>query len=359
MIIGVPKEIKNHEYRVALTPSNAKILIELGHKVLIEASAGINAGFEDGEYAKVGAVIINEKSKIWGESDLIVKVKEPIREEYGLLREGQKLFTYLHLAASKECTKAIIDSKVDAFSYETLEINGKLPLLAPMSEIAGKLAGQIAAHYLLRPNGGSGKLIGGVPGVKPAKSLVIGGGIVGIGAARVLHGMGAEVTVFDINEEKLSNIRDLFKGEVKTIFSSEENIQEELGSSDIIVGGVLIPGRKAPKIIGERDLKLIKERSVLVDVAIDQGGCFEGSKPTTHEEPTFLHAGKLYYCVANMPGSVPVTSTLSLTNKTIQYIKLLASGSTDEVIARHPEFLTSLNVKSGEIVNKEVKDSYL
>jgi len=354
MIIGVPKEIKNNEFRVGMLPWMVEELITLGHTVLVESDAGVGAGYQDEDYRLVGADIINSASELWARAKMIIKVKEPISQEYPLISKDHILFTYLHLAASKECTKAILESGARAYAYETLMVNGALPLLAPMSEIAGKLASSVGAHYLMKPYGGNGVLMSGVAGVEAAKVLVLGAGEVGMGAIVVAEGMRAEVTVLDIDHSKLAKIAELYQGRVRTLVSNKENLERELYQADVVIGGVLLPGAKAPKLISLEMVKKMKPGSILVDVAIDQGGCFEGSYPTTHQEPTFKVHNSTYYCVANMPGSVPVTASKALTNATFKYIKVLANSTIEEAHKVAPELISALNVNKGEITNEKV-----
>ena len=359
MIIGVPKEVKNNEFRVGMLPWMVNELKTSGHIILIESQAGKAAGYSDEDYVKAGAEICPTAIEVWSESDLIVKVKEPVASEYGLIKKNHTLFTYLHLAASKECTDALISSGATAFAYETLAVNNTLPLLAPMSEIAGKLATQMGAHYLLAPNGGNGTLMSGVPGVAPAKVLVLGAGVVGLGAIAVAEGMRAEVVVLDIDTAKLTEVTDLYRGRVKCLISNKENLESELYRADVVIGGVLLPGAKAPKLITLEMVAKMKSGRVLVDVAIDQGGCFEGSYPTTHQDPVYKVHNSTYYCVANMPGSVPVTATKALTNQTFKYIKLLADNGSTEAIKLAPELVSSLNIKDGTIVNDKVASAFI
>lgn len=358
MIIGVPKEVKNNEFRVGMLPWMVNELRIAGHIVLVESNAGKAAGYSDEDYIEAGAEICATATEVWSESELIVKVKEPVASEYGLIKKNHILFTYLHLAASKECTEALITSGVTAFAYETLSVNNTLPLLAPMSEIAGKLATQMGAHYLLAPYGGNGTLLSGVPGVAPAKVLVLGAGVVGLGAVAIAEGMRAEVTVLDIDSKKLAEITNLYRGRVKCLISNKENLEKELYQADVVIGGVLLPGAKTPKLVTLEMVAKMKPGSVLVDVAIDQGGCFEGSIPTTHQEPVFKVHNSTYYCVANMPGSVPVTATKALTNETFRYIKLLAEHGVDEAMKLAPELISSLNVSKGEITNLKVAEAF-
>jgi alanine dehydrogenase len=349
MLIGVPKEIKILEARVALTPEGASELIRLGHKVQIEAGAGLGSSISDTDYIAVGAEIKGDVDKLWRDSDLILKVKEPIEAEYSRLRSGQILFTYLHLAASKACTDALIASGTTAIAYETVELNGTLPLLAPMSEVAGRLAAQVGASALQKPHGGRGVLLGGVPGVAPGKVVVIGGGVAGLNAAFIAMGMGADVTILDRSLPRLSYIDSLYQGRIKTLASSFAAIDREIKSADLVVGAVLVHGAKAPKLVSNEQVKCMKQGAVLVDIAIDQGGCFEDSRPTTHAEPTYRVHDSIFYCVANMPGAVPVASTYALTNATLPYALSLANLGWEEAIARDSALAKGLNVHAGKI----------
>ena len=318
MNIGVPKEIKNNEFRVAITPAGVRELVSRGHNVAIETGAGLGSAITDSDYKNVGAAILDSADAVWGSSELVLKVKEPIAAEYSRMRRDQVLFTYLHLAASKECTDALMKSGITAIAYETVEVNGTLPLLAPMSEVAGRMAAQVGAAALQRSNGGRGVLLGGVPGVRPGKVLIIGAGTAGLAAATIAHGMRADVTVIDINQKRLSEIDQIFSGTVKTLMSNIHEIEEQALQSDLIIGAVLVHGARAPHLISNTLVKKMKPGSVLVDIAIDQGGCFEDSRPTTHAEPTYKVHDSIFYCVANMPGAVPFTSTYALSNATLK-----------------------------------------
>ena len=354
MRVGVPKEIKNNESRVALTPEGASEFVRAGHTVVIEKGAGLGSALTDDAYIAVGAQIESDIEKIWKESDLILKVKEPIEAEYPRLRSGQVLFTYLHLAASKTCTDALIKSGTTAIAYETVELNGALPLLAPMSEVAGRLAAQVGASALQKPHGGRGVLLGGVPGVAPGKVVVIGGGVAGLNAAVIAMGMGADVTILDRSLPRLVYIDSLYNGRIKTLASSFHAIDREVQSADLVVGAVLVHGAKAPKLVTNEQVKKMKPGSVLVDIAIDQGGCFEDSKPTTHAEPTFKVHDSIFYCVANMPGAVPVASTYALTNATLPYALSLANLGWEAAIAKDPALAKGLNVHAGKITYEAV-----
>ena len=359
MIIGVPKEIKNNENRVGMTPSGVQEMTRHGHVVYVQASAGVNSGFSDEAYTAAGAKILPTIEEVYAAADMIVKVKEPIASEYGLVRSGQLVYTYFHFASSEPLTKAMIESGAVCCAYETVERKDRsLPLLVPMSEVAGRMATQEGCYFLERPRGGKGKLMGGVPGVKPAKVFVIGAGVVGTAAARTAAGMGADVTICDISLPRLAYLADVMPRNVKTLMSSEYNIREELKSADLVVGSVLIPGAKAPKLVTREMLALMEPGSVLVDVAIDQGGCFETSHPTTHEEPTYYVDGIQHYCVANIPGAVPYTSTLALTNATLPYALQLADKGWRKACADNEELRKGLNVVEGKVVYKEVAEAW-
>ena len=359
MIIGVPKEIKNNENRVGMTPAGVQEMTKHGHTVYVQANAGVNSGFSDDAYIAAGAKILPTIEDVYAIAEMIVKVKEPIASEYALVRKGQLVFTYFHFASSEPLTKAMVESGAVCCAYETVERKDRsLPLLVPMSEVAGRMAVQEGCYFLERPRGGKGKLMGGVPGVKPAKVFVIGAGIVGTAAARTAAGMGADVTICDISLPRLAYLTDVMPRNVKTLMSSEYNIREELKSADLVVGSVLIPGAKAPKLVTREMLSLMEPGSVLVDVAIDQGGCFETSHPTTHEEPTYHVDGILHYCVANIPGAVPYTSTLALTNATLPYVLQLADKGWRKACADNEELRKGLNVVEGKVVYREVAEAW-
>jgi alanine dehydrogenase len=358
MNIGVPKEIKNNEFRVAITPSGVREFIKHGHSVFIETNAGIGSAISDDEYRKVGATILSTPDEVWQKADLVLKVKEPIAAEYSRLRKDQVLFTYLHLAASRECTDALMKSGITAIAYETVEVNGGLPLLAPMSEVAGRMAAQVGAAALQKSAGGRGVLIGGVPGVRPGKVLVLGGGTAGLAAATIAHGMRADVTVVDVNQRRLGEIDQIFGGTVTTLMSNTHEIEEQALDADLIIGAVLVHGAKAPKLITNDLVKRMKSGAVLVDIAIDQGGCFEDSKPTTHADPTFKVHNTLFYCVANMPGAVPFTSTYALSNATLPYSLALANKGWRDAIAHDPSLLKGLNVHDGKIYYRAVGEAH-
>jgi len=358
MKIGVPKEIKNHEYRVGLTPSSARELISHGHQVLVETNAGAAIGFDDAEYQAAGAEIADKPETVFAKADMIVKVKEPQPNECRMLREGQILFTYLHLAPDPEQARLLMESGASCIAYETVtDNNGGLPLLAPMSEVAGRLSIQAAAHHLEKARGGSGVLLGGVPGVEPAKVVVIGGGVVGINAAQMAVGMGADVTILDKSLNRLRELSEIFGSRLKTVYSTVDSISKLAETADVIIGGVLIPGAAAPKLITKEHLKTMKTGSVIVDVAIDQGGCFETSKATTHDNPSFVVDGVVHYCVANMPGAVARTSTQALNNATLPFAINLANKGLKQALADDAHLANGLNVYQGEITNGPVAEA--
>jgi alanine dehydrogenase len=355
----VVTEIKPGERRCALTPSGAEELARDGHRVLAQRGVGEGSGFSDAEYARAGAVLIESADEVWAQADLLIKVKEPVGAEYGRLRAGQILFTYLHLAADRALTDALVASGTTAVAYETVEDrNGRLPLLAPMSEIAGRLAAQATAAFLLDPVGGRGVLIGGVPGVAPARVTVLGGGVVGVHAARVASGMGADVTILDRSLPRLRELDELFDGRIRVLMSSEQQIKMQLKAADAVIGAVLVPGAAAPRLVSREALQLLPPRAVLVDVAIDQGGCFETSRPTTHSDPVYLVDDVLHYCVANMPGAVPRTSTQALTNATLPYIRLISNLGLDGAIESDPGIAPGVNVQDGELVCVPVLEAF-
>jgi len=359
MRVGVVAEIKPAERRVALTPAGAHELVADGHEVLVEAGAGVGSGFEDADYARAGGRIVAEAAAVWADSDLLLKVKEPIAPEYGLLREGLVLFTYLHLAPNRPLIDALRGSGTTAIAYETVEdTDGRLPLLAPMSEIAGRLATQAGAYFLQAPLGGCGMLMGGVPGVRPARVLVLGGGVVGAHAARVAVGMGADVTVLERSLPRVRVLEDRFGATARVLYSDALTLQEELGRSELVIGAVLLPGALAPHLVTRSMLALMRRGAVVVDVAIDQGGCVETSHPTTHDAPTFVVDDVVHYCVANMPGAVPVTSTRALTNATLPYVRRLADDGVDAALAADPGLARGLNVQAGRIVYEPVALAY-
>ena len=359
MIIGVPKEIKSDENRVALTPAGAMELSRRGHTVYVESTAGVGSGFEDEEYMHAGAKILLTAEEVWAIGDMIMKVKEPIAKEYGRCRKGQLVFTYFHFASSEELTHAMIKSEAVCLAYETVETTDRqLPLLIPMSEVAGRMAIQQGAKFLEKPVKGRGVLLGGVPGVPPGRVLVIGGGIVGTQAARMAAGLGAQVTILDVNLPRLRYLNDVMPANVVTMFSNEYNIRQLIQNHDLVVGAVLIPGAKAPKLIPRDMLKLMKPGTVLVDVAVDQGGCFETTKPTTHADPTYIIDDVVHYSVANMPGAVPFTSTVALTNATLPYAIQLAGKGWQQACRDNNELRLGLNVVSGKVVYKGVSDAF-
>jgi alanine dehydrogenase len=359
MIIGVPKEIKNNENRVGLTPAGVSAFVKSGHKVFVQATAGLGSGFSDEEYKKAGATMLKTIAEVYKKAQMIIKVKEPIKEEYALITEGQLLFTYFHFASYEPLTKAMIKSKAVCLAYETVEKKDRsLPLLVPMSEVAGRMSVQEGAKFLEKPMGGRGILLGGVPGVKPAEVLVLGGGIVGTQAAIMAAGLGADVTIMDISLPRLRELDNILPKNVKTVYSNEYNIREMITHSDLIVGAVLIPGAKAPHLITKDMLKTMRPGTVLVDVAVDQGGCFETTKATTHEKPTYVIDGVIHYCVANMPGAVPYTSTLALTNATLPYALQLANKGWKKACADNEELRLGLNVVHGKVVYKGVAEAF-
>lgn len=359
MIIGVPKEIKNNENRVGLTPSGVMELVRRGHEVYIQASAGVNSGFKDEDYIQQGAKMLPSIEDIYAIAEMIVKVKEPIEPEYKLIRKGQLVFTYFHFASSEPLTMAMIESGAVCCAYETVERKDRsLPLLIPMSEVAGRMSTQEGRYFLERPRGGKGVLLGGVPGVKPAKVFVIGAGVVGTAAARTAAGTGADVTICDISLQRLTYLADVMPKNVKTLMSSEYNIRQELKSADLVIGSVLIPGAKAPKLVTRDMLKDMEPGTVMVDVAIDQGGCFETSRPTTHEDPVYYVDGILHYCVANIPGAVPYTSTLALTNATMPYVIQLANKGWEQACRENEELRKGLNIVDGKVVYKPVAEAW-
>lgn len=359
MIIGVPKEIKNNENRVGLTPAGAHELTKRGHKVYVQATAGINSGFPDDEYLKAGAELLPTIEAVYAIAEMIVKVKEPIEPEYQLIKKNQLLFTYFHFASDEKLTRAMIERGAICLAYETVEKPDRsLPLLIPMSEVAGRMSIQEGARFLEKPQGGKGILLGGVPGVKPAKVLILGGGIVGINAAFMAAGMGADVTIADISLPRLRYLDEIMPKNVKTLYSSSYNIEAELPETDLVIGAVLIPGAKAPHLITRAMLGKLKKGSVLVDVAIDQGGCFETSHPTTHAQPVYEVDGIVHYCVANIPGAVPFTSTKALTNSTLPYALLLADLGWEQACKQHPDLALGLNIVNGKIVYKAVAEAF-
>lgn len=357
MIIGTVKELKTGENRVGLTPQGVNALINAGHKVIVEKDAGANSGFSNSDYEEQGAVISPDAAEVWNNCDMVVKVKEPLKQEYAHLRNGLILFTYLHLAAEKELTEELLRKKVTAIAYETVELeNGDLPLLTPMSEVAGRMAVQIGAHYLERTHGGSGRLLAGVPGVKPSNVVILGSGIAGINAAKMAFGLGADVTVIGRNLQQLRYIDDVFHGGVRTLMSNPLNIANALRDCDLLIGTVAITGYKAPKLVSREMVKTMKPGSVIVDVSIDQGGSTETARPTTHSNPVYVEEGVIHYCVTNMPGAVPHTSTLALTNATLPYALKLANGFENAVKDR--TLAKGVNTYKGKLTNKGVAEAF-
>ena len=358
MIVGVPKEIKSSESRVAITPEGVSELVHSGHLVLIQDQAGVGSSISNEDFIEAGATISLTADEIWSKAELVLKVKEPLEVEYPKMRTGQTLFTYLHLAASKACTDAIVKSGTTAIAYETVESNGVLPLLAPMSEVAGRLATQVGATALQKPLGGRGVLLGGVPGVAPGRVVVIGGGVAGLNAAVIALGMGADVTVFDRSISRLQYIDAIYSGRIKTLVASKHAIEREVKLADLVIGAVLVHGAKAPKLISNSLVSQMKRGSVLVDIAIDQGGCFEDSKPTTHDEPTFMVHNSIFYCVANMPGAVPVASTYALTNATLPFVLSIANHGWEAACRRDQALAKGLNVHEGKIFYEAVAEAH-
>jgi alanine dehydrogenase len=356
--IGVVKEIKTHEYRVALRPSGAEELIADGHEVYVQAGAGLGTGLSDDAYRAAGATVEADVERVWAQADMIVKVKEPLKEEWKRMRKGQILFTYLHLAADKSLTEAVVATGSHCFAYETLDEKGKLPLLEPMSEVAGRLSIQAGAKYLERPAGGVGTLLGGVPGVAPGEVLVLGGGVVGTHAARMAAGLGANVTVMDVNVARMRYLDEILPPNCTTIYSNPMALRECLQKADLVVGAVLIHGAAAPKLIRREHLALMKDGSVIVDVAVDQGGCCETTRPTTHESPTYVVDGVVHYCVANMPGAVPRTSTFALTNVTLPWAKKLAKLGAKRAILESEPLATAANVIGGKLTYEAVAQAF-
>jgi alanine dehydrogenase len=355
MRVGVPTEVKNNEYRVAITPAGVSELVRRGHEVIIQSGAGEGSALHDADFKAAGAQIINSADQVWAEADLLLKVKEPIEPEYSRLRKGQTLFTYLHLAASRPCTDALMSSGTTSIAYETVQTaDGALPLLAPMSEVAGRLSAQVGSYHLMRTQGGRGVLMGGVPGVAPAKVVVIGGGMAGDNAAAVAWGMGAHVTVFDLNINILRKIDAEYGGAIETRYSSQLDLEDAVKEADLVIGAVLVPGAKAPKLVTNATVAQMKPGAVLVDIAIDQGGCFEDSKPTTHDDPTFRVHDAVFYCVANMPGAVPRTSTYALTNATMPYVIKLAERGWKSACQADAALAKGLSTHEGAMLSEQV-----
>lgn len=358
MIVGVPKEVKTHESRVAITPEGVSEFVLAGHSVLIEASAGVGSSITDAQFLQAGATIVADADAVWSSAELVLKVKEPIESEYMKMRREQILFTYLHLAASAACTAALVSSGTTAIAYETVEVDGSLPLLAPMSEVAGRLATQVGATALQRPNGGRGVLLGGVPGVSPAHVVVIGGGVSGLNAAVMALGMGADVTIIDRSVNRLRYIDTVYSGSIKTLMPSTKTIEREVRRADLVIGAVLIHGAKAPTLVSNALVATMKSGSVLVDIAIDQGGCFEDSRATTHADPTYRVHDSVFYCVANMPGAVPATSTYALTNATLPYALSIATHGWRRACELDSGLLKGLNVHDGRIYYAAVAQAH-
>jgi alanine dehydrogenase len=357
MIIGVPKEIKEQEQRIALVPSAAELLTKRGHTVLVEKNGGVGSGYPDEEYRKAGAEIVDLAKDVFARADMIVKVKEPLPAEFPLLRKGQILFTYLHLAASKPLTEALLKSGVTAIAYETIQVGNRLPLLEPMSEIAGRMSVVMGAYFLTKHNGGSGVLLGGVPGVLPGRVVVIGGGTAGVNAARMATGLGADVTILEVDLERMRFL-DVTMGSAHTLYSSESHLRELMPNVDLLIGAVLLPGAKAPKLITRAMLKAMKTGSVLVDIAIDQGGCAETSRPTTHLQPTYVEEDVTHYCVANMPAAYARTATQALTNITYRYVELLADLGLDEACKKQPALIGGINTRDGKLTCRAVAEAH-
>ncbi|MGX1617933.1 alanine dehydrogenase [Micromonospora chalcea] len=359
MKVGIPREVKNHEYRVAITPAGVNEFTRHGHEVFVEAGAGVGSSITDDEFAAAGAKILATADEVWDTAELVLKVKEPIAEEYHRMREGQVLFTYLHLAASRECTDALVDRKVTGIAYETVELPDRsLPLLAPMSEVAGRLAPQVGAFYMMRTGGGRGVLPGGVSGVYAAKTVVIGAGVSGLNAAAIALGLQSEVLLLDKNVARLRQADAIYRGHLQTVASNAYEIERAVLDADLVIGAVLVPGAKAPKLISNELVSRMKPGSVLVDIAIDQGGCFEDSRPTTHADPTYKVHDSIFYCVANMPGAVPNTSTYALTNVTLPYALELADQGWQQALRNDPALALGLNTHAGKVVYGPVAEAH-
>ncbi|MFW6187941.1 MAG: alanine dehydrogenase [Actinomycetota bacterium] len=355
MIISVPSEVKNNEYRVAITVSGVHELRTRGHEVLVQTGAGVGSGIPDDAYAAAGAELVDDADELWARAEMVLKVKEPVASEYHRFREGLVLFTYLHLAAEPELTRALLESGVTALAYETVQTaDRRLPLLAPMSEVAGRLAVQAGASALTAPAGGKGVLLGGVPGVRPAKVAVLGAGVAGTNAAAMAVGLGADVTVLDIAVDRLRALDDRYAGRLRTVASNAYEVERSVTEADLVIGSVLVPGARAPELVTNAMVAAMKPGSVLVDIAVDQGGCFEDSRPTTHEDPVFPVHGTLFYCVANMPGAVPNTSTYALTNVTLPYVSALADRGVEAALAADPALAAGLNVTAGRVTHRSV-----
>lgn len=359
MKIGIPKEIKTNENRISLVPAGAEALVADGHTVIVEKGSGLGSGFSDAQYAAAGAQIAKDAGAVWAEADLILKVKEPIAAEWPRIRPGQVIFTYFHFAASEPLTRAHLASGAICIAYETVALPSReLPLLTPMSEVAGRMAVQQGAKYLEKLHGGRGLLLGGVPGVPPAKVVILGGGMVGVNAAKMAAGLGASVVILDVSLEKLRYLSDVLPANVQLVFSNRHNLLEQIASADLVIGAVLIPGAVAPRLIQRADLRTMRQGAVIVDVAIDQGGCVETMHPTTHENPTFIVEGVVHYGVANMPGGVPVTATLALTNATFPYVQQLANKGWKQALKDNPALLKGLNIIDGNVTHKKVAEAF-
>ncbi len=359
MRVGVPREVKNHEYRVAITPAGVHELVTNGHEVLVEQGAGVGSSIGDDEFTAAGARIVAAADDVWADGELILKVKEPVAAEHHRMREGQALFTFLHLAASRECADALLDNGVTGIAYETVQLaDTSLPLLAPMSEVAGRLAPQVGAATLQRPNGGRGVLMGGVPGVAPARVTVLGAGVAGMNATRIATGMGADVTLLDLDVTRLRHADDLYRGRVRTVVSNTFEVERAALESDLVIGAVLVPGAKAPTLVSNELVARLNPGAVLVDVSIDQGGCFEDSQATTHADPTFAVHESVFYCVANMPGAVPNTSTHALTKETLPYVMTLAENGCRPALRDNPALAQGLNTHGGELTNEAVAEAH-
>jgi alanine dehydrogenase len=359
LIIAVPTEVKNNEFRVAITPAGVHDLVANGHEVLVQTGAGLGSSITDDQYAAQGARIVADAHTAWSEADLLLKVKEPVAAEYAHFRDGLLLFTYLHLAAEKELTHALLDSRVTSMAYETVQLPSRaLPLLAPMSEVAGRLATIVGANAMMRPQGGPGLLVPGVPGTSPAHVVVLGGGVAGTNAVAIAVGLGAEVTVLDTNIQRLRELDALYTGRIRTIASNGYEIEKAAMEADLLIGSVLIPGAKAPKLISNDLVSRMKPGSVLVDIAVDQGGCFADSRPTTHADPTFRVHNSIFYCVANMPGAVPATSTYALTNATMPYVRAIANHGWLDAVRADPALALGLNTHDGQVTNEAVAKAH-
>ena len=358
MLIGVPREIKTKEFRVGLTDSGVRTLVNSGHQVIVETNAGLGSGLSDDDYTSAGASIVPDKETLWAKAEMVVKVKEPIEPEYALMREGQLLFTYLHLAAAQPLGHQLIERKVNSVAYETIETpNGRLPLLTPMSAVAGRMSVQAGASILEKERGGKGILLGGVPGVRRSKVTILGGGIVGANAAKIAVGFGAEVTILDINTDVLAHLADVYQDRISTLYSNAANIEKCVMESDLVIGAVLVTGARAPRLVTREMIKKMSPGSVIVDVAVDQGGCVETCKPTTHENPTFVVDDVVHYCVANMPGAVPHTSTFALTNATMPYVRALADKGLKKAAADDPAILLGINTYKGLVPHPAVAEA--